>query len=501
MASDFTCLLDTNILIQLEEAGADGAFKDGFAEFASLCHKHGIKVFYHPASEKDVQADKNETRRRKTLEWLRKYPKLTGAPIVSTQELERNFKGIKSPNDEIDCLLLYALKINCVDYLISQDSNLRSRASYANLGNRTYSIKEFVILLQRLFEPTSVFIPNVEELKTFALDRKDKIFESLRKSYNGFDTWLDKCNREHRDAWIVRHGERYAAICLTKAEKAEDEGIPELSGKILKLATFKVDDDFRGGKIGELLLKKAFGHAVANGYPAIYLTFHSDQTYLPVFLKDFGFQTSEKKTKLGEHIYFKTFTKPPKDEPKVGPVDFHIKYSPYYYSDNTVDKYIIPIVPQYHSLLFPEMADQLSLPFSTTGSIPGNTLKKVYICNSNTRFLAPGSMVFFYSSKTRMALTTIGVVEESTRTSNFHEAIRKLGKRSVYGLKEIETIVRNEALIIDFRFVTHLKQPIPFADLKKCEILKGPPVSLVKITEEAYKELSPFVDPNWGLSR
>ena len=181
MAADFTCLLDTNILIQLEEAGADGSFKDGFAEFANLCHKHGIKVFYHPASEIDIHADKNEVRRKKTLEWLRKYPKLNGAPIIPKEELEKDFLGIKSGNDEIDCQLLYALKINCVDYLISQDSSLRGRASYANLGNRTYSIKEFVVLLQRLFEPTNVFIPNVEEIKTFALNRKDKIFESSFK--------------------------------------------------------------------------------------------------------------------------------------------------------------------------------------------------------------------------------------------------------------------------------------------------------------------------------
>ena len=293
--------------------------------------------------------------------------------------------------------------------------------------------------------------------------------------------------------------QKYFAICLTKTEKAEDEGIPELTGKILKLATFKVDDDFRGGKIGELLLKKAFSHAVANGYPAVYLTFHSDQTYLPVFLKDFGFQTSEKKTKLGEHIYFKTFQKPRKDEPRVSPVDFHIKYSPYYYASEATEKYVIPIIPQYHSLLFPEMADQLSLPFTTTGNIPGNTLKKVYICNSNKKALAPGSIIFFYSSRTRMALTTIGIVEETTRTSDFHEAIRKLGKRSVYDIKEIETIVKNEALIIDFRFVTHLKKMIPLSELKKRAVLKAAPVSIVNISQDSYKNLLSDIDPNWGL--
>lgn len=500
MKPNLKCLLDTNILIQLEEPDADGSFKEGFSELARLCHKFGVALFYHPLSEQDLRNDPNDDRRRKSLEWLKKYAVLEGVPIAERTDLESKFLAIKSGNDFIDCQLLHALSLNCVDYLISQDGALRARAAYSGIGNRTYSIKEFNSFLQRLYEPTQVFIPNVEEVKTYALDRNDPIFKSLRDTtaYN-FDAWLDKCNKDHRDAWIVRDGKRLAALCIIKLENPEQESIPELKEKTLKLCTFKVADDFRGGKIGELLLKKAFNYALANQIPSVYVTFFANQEYLSIFLKDFGFQTSSVMTKLGEFIYYKTFVKPPADEPKIQPVDFHKKYSPYYYCGDEIHKYIVPIIPEYHSALFPELAEQLSLPLTSQGRIPGNTIKKVYICNSNTGSLAAGSLILFYASKIKRAITTLGVVEQSLRTSNLSEALRMLGKRSVYTLDEIEKIVSAEALIVDFRLANHFDVPITFEELKKLGVLKGPPISIVKLKQPTFAKMQRLLEPNFGV--
>jgi hypothetical protein len=183
--------------------------------------------------------------------------------------------------------------------------------------------------------------------------------------------------------WIVRDGESIAALVIVKSEDPKDEGISELNTRTLKICTFKVKDDHRGGKLGELLLKQVFTYAVKNKFPSTYITFFAEQEYLSLFLKDFGFQISATTTEKGEFIYFKEFEKPKKDEPQIDPKDFHIKYSPWHYSGNKIKKYVVPIIPKFHKMLFPELySEQLEMPFSPMGTIPGNTLKKVYLSNS-----------------------------------------------------------------------------------------------------------------------
>lgn len=495
------CILDTNILIQLEEPGVDGRFKDGFTELAHFCHKHGVRIFYHPASKTEIENDPNTQRRSKTLEWLKKYPPLEHVPTAEKNTLEEMFGGASSSNDLVDFQILYALKRNCADYLISQDDRLRSRSSRGSLGNRTYSILEFLTFLRRLYEPEKVFIPNVEETRTYSIDRKDPIYDSLRQSYGpvDFEKWLDKCDKEDRVTWVIKDGSSIAALVVVKPENPEDEGIPELTGRTLKVCTFKVADGYRGGKVGELLLKQVFTHSIKNKFDSTYMTFFAEQEYLSLFLKDFGFQISSAMTKMGEFIYFKTFSRPNSEESKIHPKDFHIKYSPWHYCAENIQKFIVPIIPKYHEVLFPELyTQQLKLPFAPTGTIPGNTLKKVYLSNSPRLSLASGSLLFFYCSKDQKAITTIGVVEESIKTTDLNECLRFIGKRSVYQLSDIEGMTAKEVLIIDFRLAYHLEKPVSYEFLLQNQIIKGPTISITEVSS-SFDKLKPSLSPFYGV--
>lgn len=495
------CILDTNILIQLEEPGADGKFREGFTELASFCHKHGVRIFYHPSSKTEVENDPIAERRTKTLEWIKKYPPLEHVPTAEKDLLEELFGKGSNSNDFIDSQILYALKRNCADYLISQDDKLRSRASKAQLGNRTYSILEFLNFLKKLYEPEKVFIPNVEETRTYSLERKDAILESIRQRYGveKFEKWLDKCDKEDRITWIVKGEKSLAALVIVKQESAEEEDVPELKGRTLKVCTFKVDDGHRGGKVGELLLKQILNYATKNSFDYTYMTFFAEQEYLSIFLKDFGFQVSSKLNKNGEFVYFKRMSKPTADEPVVDAVDFHIKYSPWHYAHEHVKKYIIPIIPKFHEALFPELyTEQLKLPFAPMGSIPGNTIKKVYLSNSPKNEVERGSIIFFYCSQEAKLLTSVGIVEESFKTTDLTECLRFIGKRSVYGLADIEEMAKKNVLLIDFRLAYHLAKGISYDTLMNTGIIKGPTVSITTVTEEAFGKLKKLVDPFYG---
>lgn len=496
-----SCLIDTNIFLQFEEEDqGSGTFKSDFAEVFRLCQKHSIQLYCHPSSIDDIKRDRNLVRQKRTLSALAKYPILDKPPTVPLDQLEELFGGIGSDNDRVDCQILYALLCNCIDFVVSEDSGVHKRASNTkvNLRHRVFSISEFKSWLKRNFEPQTVELPSVEDLPVYNLDTKDPMFDSLRDSYGpeSFDKWMQKCNKEKRRAWVIWNEGRksLAALCIYNLDSEHSDRIPELGSKPLKLCTFKVSESNRGMKLGELLLKTIFMYAIENKISSCWLTaFGTQQVVLINFLKDFGFHLAGFQNQNQEDILFKSF-EVPKNLPEMDPLKFHILYSPNFSDVPEIKKFIIPIIPEYHHLLFPELdeneEEQLDLlPGGEERKIPGHTIKKIYLSHSQTRFLPQGSIIIFYRSQDIKSLTTIGIVEKSHRLSNFSEAIRIIGKRSVYPIPQIEEILKQETLIIEFRFSKHLKSFISYDFLIEKGVLRGPPVSIVEISNDRYLEI------------
>ena len=109
--------------------------------------------------------------------------------------------------------------------------------------------------------------------------------------------------------------------------------------------------------------------------------------------------------------------------------------------------FCVPIQNDYHQKLFPELAIPSPLPLfpgepdfivPTGGSrIPGNTIRKVYLCRAQTNTITPGDCLLFYRSKsfgfvTSQAITSIAVVEDVTITADHDELVRLTAKRSVF---------------------------------------------------------------------
>ncbi|MXW41268.1 MAG: GNAT family N-acetyltransferase, partial [Synechococcus sp. SB0668_bin_15] len=283
-------LIDTNILIDLED---HQVIEEAYASFARLAASYNISVFVHEVAKDDIARDNDTQRRKISLSKIDKYQILDKYRDLQRSELEADFGSLKKDNDVIDATLLHALKRNVVDFLVTEDKGLHDRAqkSSLELGRRVLFIADATELLRQTYEPQSVPIRDIEEVKAHTIDHKQSFFNSLRDNYPDFDEWWEnKCVRRHRPCWAVYDNNELAGLVVWKEEAGNDTDAVTKVERILKICTFKVSEGKRGMKLGELLLKQVFWYVQKNKYNLAYLTTYPHQGSLRNLLEFYGFR-------------------------------------------------------------------------------------------------------------------------------------------------------------------------------------------------------------------
>lgn len=398
-------------------------------------HQHAIRVFVHEAALEDIKRDRDVARRKVSLSKVKKFEQLTNVKQPSSADLEAHFGPMPKPNDVVDVALLHALDIGVVDFLITQDRGIHARAKRCKppLADRVLTVADAVAWLRAAFEPTKVLLPFVEELPAHAIDHTDDIFDSLRQGYPDFDKWRsEKCVREHRQCWAATIDGELAGLVVRKQETHAEAGTKYQGPKILKICTFKVKPQFRGEKLGELLLKQVLWFAQKNKFDLVYLTTFEDEKVLISVLKYFGFDKTWV-NRLDEHIYEKPL---PRERliPATGDDLFNLGRSNYprFVGRPPAEAFCVPIRGEYHDILFPELATRIQGDlFGVAGSTqaartPGNTIRKVIFCRAPTTKLKPGSVLLFYRSLSpgyiaSQSVTSVAVVEAVTNASSLEE--------------------------------------------------------------------------------
>ncbi|MGY1489663.1 GNAT family N-acetyltransferase [Methylobacillus pratensis] len=480
-------LLDTNILIPLQDSYI--VLNDNLKNFIRLAGKGGHQLLYHPASLVDIERDSDANRRNRTLSRLDQYEKLeavSGCPWSTDSS---------SPNNVCDNEILYALQCNAAHALITEDRGLHARAREHGLSDRVYNIQTAEDWLRRLHEPAEVHLPNIEDVPLHFLspELESEFFNSLRGDYQGFNDWFGRKAQEGRRAWICRNDQgNLGGLCIYAEqvnEKITDSG-EALTGKALKLCTFKVGESVRGRKIGELFLKAAFRYATENECLNIFIHGNAGkQHYLALLLEDFGF-IGHSENYEGDTVWVKKHPVSAPDD-LIDAKDFVRLYYPHYRQDSGVSKYLVPIVPEYHDILFPDYLSPSSMQlglFESPNRHVGNAIKLAYLCHAQTKSIVPGDIVLFYRSHDEKMLTTIGVVDDFTISSDSAEISAQVSRRTVYSFEQISDMAKKrEVKIILFRVVKHLQPPISYKELKARGILSGHPQSIVKLDESRYR--------------
>ena len=473
-------LLDTNIFIPLEDSSIN--MDETLAELNRIVSgKHQLLI--HPATKSDLNRDKDEDRKKIFLARLNKYQKLESPPKFQDDHEEKSLFGQpKNENDEIDNLILLAVRNNCVHLLVTHDQGIHKKAKIIGEEERVFTVHQAITTLSKADLKESKLYPSIREDACHSLDLKNSFFNSLRDAYDSFDSWFnEKCARAGRKAWICDENNVIHALCIFNIENnpiITNENIG-LSGKILKLCTFKVEK--RGHKIGELLLKQAFEYAETNLIDYIYVTIEpSKHELLEELFLEFGFYLYGTDIKGRDRIFVKDFPKvfPVTEDP---PLEYAIKFFPKIkITNNSI--YLVPIKPQYHEILFPELIEfkQLDL-FATPPSSAGNTIKKLILCKSNVRSIKPGDIIFFYRTKDFMAITSYGIVDQFKIESDPEKISQWVSKRTVYTNDEIKKMQGKEIKIILFRFVKHLDENIKYNELLNLKAINGAIQSITRI--------------------
>lgn len=292
---------------------------------------------------------------------------------------------------------------------------------------------------------------------------------------------------------VREEDESLGAICIFDIQTNEQvthEGLV-LNGSALKLCTFKVSESMRGRKIGELFLKAAFRYATSNRHENIFI--HGDYEkhgFLFDLLEDFGFN------QVGTHpgqdrrdvVYVKKHPIQPPETNQIEPFEYLKKYFPHYLKTENISKFIVPIQPQYHQILFPDFVSeaQRQLLLFNPPNFVGNAFKLAYLCHAQTKQIKAGDIVFFYRSLDEMALTSIGVVELYEELRDPMVIAQKVSRRTVYSMEEIVGMAQKNTKVMLFRLIGHFQRPISYEWLVANNLVNGAIQSIRKIEHQAF---------------
>jgi L-amino acid N-acyltransferase YncA len=467
--------VDTNIAIALDplapeelEGGTSSA-----VDLVRLAVEGGHTLFVHPASDADVERDPDTSRREARRLLLRKYPTLNAPPEVPTGIESLVGSPAVNSNDWVDNQLLATVLGDAVDYLVTEDDGIHRKARRLAQQARVITIADAVLLLESLSKEF-VPLPRVEEEVAYQIDAADPILQSVREEYGAtFDGWLETAKRDHRPALVIRDANgSLEALAILK----HDDDEFGLGGRVLKLSTFKVGEEHRGNRYGELLLHAVLRYARQKGFDAVWVSVFDRHEVLISLFEDFGFARTDYKKQPEERVYAKRLSWTDEEKSRMDAYEFHVSFGPPVVKLADDDVYVVPIQPTYHRALFPEGEDPPPLVVEAFG----NALRKAYLSNAPVRRIGRGALLLFYRSHDEQAVTAVGVVEDVLMSRDPLAIQHFVGNRTVYTEAQIEELCTSEVLVILFRFDRMLDVPITLVALIERGLLSAHPQTITQ---------------------
>lgn len=490
-------LLDTNIIISRED---NNEISRELQELLAILNGNEFKVFVHPMSFKDIDRDKNHTRKQIISSKMNSYNILnTHFNFDEDSVFKEKINYKKTPNDIVDNCLLYSLFKDEVTFLITEDNGIHKNARKLNeikdnFEDRVFTINEALIY----FKKEKPILP-YEIIKTTVdlLDINDPIFNTLKESYEEFDSWFEKIQREKRECLIFKKTENLLGALLIFKEEEETIVLKDIILPVknrIKIATMVVTSN--GNKIGELFLSWIINYAFKNGVDEVYLTHFSEgqDDSLVYLIKEYGFEYVGNNSRE-EEVYVKNInSKLIKSKINSNSTESYLgmskKYYPYFYDGENVEKYIVPIQEEFHKKLFLSENQQTNLEYFMGGgdviqNISRYVIKKAYLSKANIN-INQGDILLFYESS-KQGISEIGVVEHFFKNLSIEDINKKVGKRSVYSQQELETFKDKNSVILFIH--SRICKKISLDDLINKNIIKAHPQSIQRLAHEKYLKL------------
>jgi hypothetical protein len=482
-------LIDTNILIHLED---NQVINEVFAKFYQLAILNKCNLYYHPICLKDIRRDKDSERQQITVSKLQKYVSMPDPADPSEEFI--NIVGQKKENDEVDNHQLYQVIKGYVEYLITEDRGIHSKAIKLNVHKKVLSMDEGLRLLNDQFTLVIPQHPLLNEcsIREIEIEINDTFFDSLREGYNGFNEWFAKCVKENRRCYVLRVESKIAAILIYHKETANDHNLPSIFSDAMKMCTFKVAETAFGFRLGELFLNKMFDYCVKSKISHLYLTVFPQHEQLIQLLEKYGFTKYQFKNKndVDELRMIKSLIK---HDYSGAPQS--IASHPFYSDIESINKFVIPIDPKYYRKLFKDGSFRAPTLFDETddslNEIEGNTISKAYLCRSKRLSMKIGDLLFFYGSQSIKSIEPVGVLDEVFYTKDLDEINNLVKRKTVYSKEDLQILSngKKDITVLIFRLVHYLPSPISHKEIKTLESYSNNFQTITTLTEKDYNYL------------
>lgn len=293
------------------------------------------------------------------------------------------------------------------------------------------------------------------ELKYFKdINLDDPFFDSLKADYPEFEEWFLK--KRDKQAFVDYDGANIVGFLYLKKEDDEITDVePKLPAKErLKVGTFKIDA--RGTKRGERFIKKIMDAALGTNRKEIYVTIYSKHKALIQLLMKYGFtQIGIKNHKEGEPelVLLKDLRSHNGDILKSYPL-----------IDTSSNKYVLSILPQFHTPLFPDAilkTEILSEAALIKDVAHTNSIHKIYISKmSGLERLIRGDILYIYRTKERndptpafykSVVTSIAVVEDVRCMKSFNnidQYLEYVGKNSIFDERSLRVLFEDKDMVV-----------------------------------------------------
>lgn len=455
LKTDFTnisVLLDTNIIIK-RESGNNVSYE--VANLFNWFSKKLISTYIHSATKDELSRYGDEKAKAAMLTKLSSYDVL---PTFRNNE-DEYFDSVISKysqdkNGKIDNVLLKEVYNYNVSILLTDDALMLKKAEDLYIRDRVLTSAELLAYFEKTYPQNIEYKMLAVKLKTFGeIDLSSEFFDSLREDYGGkdFDDWFKKKALKNEQAYVFEDKEGLKGFLYLKIEdKTENYSdiTPILSPKKrLKVGTFKIEST--GFRLGERFLKIIFDNAKQYEVDEIYVTLFEDKRegvkHLRSTMEQWGFFKYGYKTN-GEVVLIKYLDiYDDKKEPKYN----------YPLIKKDAKYYFLPIYPQYHTDLFPDMIlKNENMHLYEENKAHRYALEKIYLSGARNVKAKAGDLVLIYRNGERLpkkyssVVTGIAIIEDIIQTKTVEECIRLCKNRSIFSEKEIRKLHSKYPLVI-----------------------------------------------------
>lgn len=480
-------LIDTNIFIHREDSKI---VPEPLRRLEKSLNEDGHNILIHPLSETEIRNDSDNERRRKNASRIETYATLgfPSYPSDDDTEFRQHVSEAESSNDLVDNALLYAVYSDLADFLITEDQGIHKKAIDLGVDERVFTIKQAL----EYFGPEEATLSapiSIKRTKLAQIDLQDQIFDSLKKEYPDFRDWAMR--HPDRTTWVNYNQDgSIGAILILKPNEVDEVGAdPSLDRRRrMKISTLKVAQGSWGSKIGELFISIAIREAIHHELNEVYLTHYVEpEDYFVEIIRSYGFRRVSS-TDTGEGVFLKRLIPGPNQNPSR--LEMSREFYPSFYDGNAVQKFLIPVRPEYHNKLFSTYSkrNRTLNEFKGEFNAEGNAIKKAYLTGAKNHQAEPGDVLIFYRSIDEKEVTSIGVCESAIYNIQTADEIRKeVGKRSVFTGSELEKHADGGTNILLFRWHFDFESPLPYNKLLDNDVLTGPLRAMKRISEKDYR--------------